>query len=201
MPTSAWTRAVVALAAAAWVLIAFLSGRRLEWWWGKSLGLVAASVVLMLLAYDRWIWKWPGLRRLTNRPVLHGTWKAELRTDYPARQHEAIESYIVIDQTYSRLCVRMLFDRSESQSTHGDVVFENGRCTLYYIFRSEKRALERDWNPPSRGGAELRISRRPAVRLEGDYWTDEKTRGQVVTLGHSPVAYDSFTEAQHGQYK
>src|SRR6266550_3514284 len=129
MPTSVWTRAVIALAAAAWVLIAFLSGRRLEWWWGTSLGLVAASGVLMLLAYDRWIWKWPGLRRLTNRPVLHGTWKAELTTDYPARQHEAIESYIVIDQTYSRLCVRMLFDRSESQSTHGDIVFENGRCT------------------------------------------------------------------------
>jgi hypothetical protein len=201
MPTAAWTRAVIALAAAIWVLIVFLSGKPLDWTWAKSLGLVAAIVVWILLAYDRWIWKWPGICRLTKRPVLHGTWKAELKTDFPAREHEVIESYIVIDQTYSRLCVRMLFDRSESQSMNGDIVYENGRCTLYYIFRSDKRALERNGNPPSRGGAELRIARRPALRLEGDYWTDEKTRGQMVTVGHSRVTYDTFADAQQGEYE
>jgi hypothetical protein len=200
MPTSSWTRVVIALAAGLWVLIVFVSARPLEWWWAKPLGLVAALVVWILLAYDRWIWKWPGIRRLTKRPVLHGTWQAELKTDHPAREHETIESYVVIDQTYSRLCVRMLFDRSESQSMNGDIAYENGRCTLYYVFRSEKRALEREGNPPSRGGAELRIVRTPELRLEGDYWTEEKTRGQVATLGRSPVTYDSFADAAQGKY-
>ena len=82
----------------------------------------------------------------------------------------------------------------------GDIVYENGHCTLYYIFRSEKRALECDGNPPSRGSAELRIARRPALRLEGDYWTEEKTRGEVVAVGRSGVTYDSFADAQRGEY-
>jgi hypothetical protein len=69
------------------------------------------------------------------------------------------------------------FDRSESQSMNGDIVHENARCTLYYMFRSEKRTFDREGNPPSRGGAKLRIARRPAVRLEGDYWREAEDSG------------------------
>lgn len=103
-----------------------------------------------------------------------------------------IESYLVIDQTYTRICVRMLFDRSQSISMSGDLVEEGGRCVLYYVFRSEKSALELDSNPPARGAADLKVSRKPILALEGDYWMERGTKGTLLTVGRSEALYDSL---------
>jgi len=48
----------------------------------------------------------------------------------------------------------------------GDIVRENGRCVLYYVFRSDKDALEPDTNPPGRGAADLTIATKPSFHLE-----------------------------------
>jgi hypothetical protein len=195
-----WIRGVVGLAALVWALIAFLSGETLKWSWAKSLGLTAAIVVWAVLAYDRWIWKWPGIRRFAGKPVIHGTWKTELRTSYRAREDETIEAYLVIRQTYSRICVEMLLDRSESISMSGDLVRENGRCVLYYVFRSEKHTLQPKTNPTNRGAAQLTVATKPAVHLEGDYWMEVGSGGRIATVGHSPVTYETFGAAQGGEY-
>lgn len=200
MPSPNWTRAIIFSAAAVWALIALASGETLEWSWARWLGIASSALVLAVLAFDRWAWRWPGIRKLTGRPVLHGTWKTELRTSYEGRKDETIESYLVIRQTYSTICIDMLFDRSQSTSMNGDLVTENGRCVLYYVFRSDKQTLERDENPPARGAAQLTVARRPAVRLEGDYWMEHGTRGRIATLGRSRVHYDSFKDAQGGTY-
>jgi hypothetical protein len=199
--TSNWVRAVIALAALVWALIAFLSGQPLEWSWGKSLGLVTAVVVGAVLLYDNWLWRWPGVRRLHRRPVLRGTWKTELRTSYSGRRDEAIEAYLVVRQTFSKICVDMLFDRSQSTSMSGDLVRENGRCVLYYVFRSDKQTLERDKNPPARGAAQLTVATRPSQHLEGDYWMEHGTHGRVATTGFTRTIYDTFAGAQEGRYK
>ncbi len=78
--------------------------------------------------------------------MLHGTWKTELRTTYKPRADEVIEAYLVIRQTYSRICVDMLFDRSSSRSMSGDLVTEGGRCTLYYVFHSHAHTRHREDN-------------------------------------------------------
>jgi hypothetical protein len=200
MPTPNWTRAIIFAAAAVWAVIALASGETLKWSWARWLGIVSAIVVFGLLIFDRWAWRWPGVRKLTRRPVLHGTWKAELRTSYEGRKDETIETYLVARQTYSRICVDMLFDRSQSTSMNGDLVMEGGRCVLYYVFRSDKQTLEREENPPARGAAQLTVSRRPSMHLEGDYWMEHGTRGRIKTTGHSAVVYDSYASAQAGNY-
>jgi hypothetical protein len=159
-------------------------------------------VILFLLAFDKWLWRWPGFRRLHGRPVIHGTWKTELRTSYENRKDEIIECYLVVEQTYSQICTRTLFDRSQSKSTNAGLVRAGGQCVLYYIFRSEKHALQPSTNPPSRGAAELTVASKPSPHLEGDYWMMEaKTRGRVRTVGHSPTIYDTYAGAQQGEYK
>jgi hypothetical protein len=116
------------------------------------------------------------------------------------RRDEAIECYLVIDQTFSRICARMLFDRSRSSSMSGDLVRENGRCVLYYVFRSDKYALEPATNPPSRGAADLTVSMQPSPHLEGDYWMEVGTKGRVKTTGYSRATYDTFDSARRGEY-
>lgn len=166
----------------------------------KAVASASSVVILALLAFDRILWRLPGFRRLHNRPVLHGTWKTELRTNYEARKEETITCYLVVDQTFSQLCARMLFDRSRSSSMSGDIVRENGRCVLYYVFRSDKNALEPASNPPSRGAADLTIASKPSLHLEGDYWMEVGTRGTMRSLGYTKTRYDTYSAASLAQY-
>jgi hypothetical protein len=200
MPTRNWTQIVIALAAVVSAVIVLATGGMIDMKVAKAVAPASTAVILFLLAFDRWVWRWPGFRRLHKRPIIHGTWKAELRTSYKAREDEAIECYLVIDQTYSRICARMLFDRSRSSSMSGDLVRENGRCVLYYVFRSEKHALEPATNPPNRGAADLTVAMHPMPHLEGDYWMEVGTKGRVKTVGHTKTVYDTFGGARHGQY-
>ena len=160
--------------------------------------------MLLLLVYDRWAWKWPGLCRMTSRPVLHGTWKAVLRSDWidpeTGEGQPPREAFIVVRQTYSSISVSMLFDISASVSTSAQIVEQDGRQTLWYTYRSEARRLAQEANPPRRGGVALTISRHPRVRLEGDYWTERKTTGEITAESHSKHLCDDYVSAQGETY-
>lgn len=201
MPSSTWARIVIALAALVAGGFGLALGADIDPKLVRAVVPASAVVILFLLAFDRWLWRWPVIRLLVSRPILHGTWKTELRTSYRQRADETIEAYLVIDQTYSGICVRMLFDRSQSVSVSGDLVQEDGHCVLYYVFRSDKHALEPATNSPSRGAADLKVETEPSVHLEGDYWMEVGTKGRIVTTGHSRKRYSTFTAARKGTYR
>jgi hypothetical protein len=201
VPTPNWSRIVIALAALASAAVVLATGGHVDINEAKAVATASSAVILFLLAFDRWLWRLPGICWLARRPVLHGTWRTELRTSYKDRANEVIESYLVVDQTYSRICVRMLFDRSRSKSVSGDLVMENGRCVLYYLFRSDKHASELASNPTNRGAAQLTVAREPSVHLEGDYWMEVGTKGRIVTTGYNSTIYDTFAAAQQGEYR
>jgi hypothetical protein len=200
VPSSNWARITIAIAALASAGIILATGGSVNINTAKAVTSASSVVILVLLAFDKWLWRLPGIRQLHARPVLHGTWRTELRSTYRERKEELIECYLVVDQTYSRICTRMLFDRSRSASMSGELVRENGRCVLYYLFKSDKGALEAATNPPSRGAADLTVGMQPSIHLEGDYWMEVGTKGQLCTVGHSPKIYDTFSGARQGEY-
>lgn len=201
MPSPNWARITIAVAALVSAGIILATGGSVSINTAKALASASSIVILILLAFDKWLWRLPGIRRLHRRPVLHGTWKAELRTNYEERKEERIECYLVVDQTYSRICARMLFDRSHSASMSGELVRENGRCVFYYLFRSDKSTLQPAMtNPASRGAADLTIGMQPTLHLEGDYWMEVGTRGQLRTVGYSRKIYDTFAGAIQGDF-
>lgn len=200
MLTPNGARIVIALAAAISAVVVLASGGTIDLNLAKVVATSSTLLILFLLAFDKWLWRWPLLRRLHGRPVLHGTWRTELRTDYEGRRDEVIECYLVIDQTFSRICARMLFDRSRSASMSGDLVREDGRRAFYYVFRSEKHATEPSTNPPSRGAADLTVAMKPTPHLEGDYWMLVGTKGRVTTTGYSHTIFDTFAGANEGVY-
>ena len=201
MPGTNWIRGAILAAAAVAAAIVWLEHGGIDMRLIRALVSASSVVIFALVVYDSWAWRQPGLRRLTKRPVLHGTWKVELATSFESRAHETIEAYLVARQSYSRIQVGMLFDRSRSRSISGDILFEAGECHLYYLFRTEAGALHRKGNPPARGGAALTIGRKPGVHLEGDYWTERNTHGSLRSLGHSGKCFDTFAGAQTGDYK
>jgi hypothetical protein len=192
-----WIRGVIFAAAAVAAAVVWLDEGKVDVTWIRALVTATSVITVGALVYDRWVWRWPVVRRLTSRPVVHGTWKATLESSHQNLRGRPIDCYLVVRQTYSRLSVRMLFERSASRSMSGDIVFEEGACVLYYVYAKQTRALDLNGNPSSRGGAALNIGREPQLHLEGDYWTDVETSGEIRTVGHSKELYDTFASA-HG---
>jgi SMODS-associating 2TM, beta-strand rich effector domain len=196
MPTPSWTRIVVALAAGAWFVTALLMDVPVDQEWLRPLGSATSAVVLLLLAFDRWLWRlFP--TKVIGRPKLYGTWGATLEYDDTAtgeRVHKPC--FIVIRQDYSRVrCVDLFTDISVSRSENAAILGEDGRRSLWFSYWSGAHALERDGNPPHRGAAQLTIATKPTVKLAGDYWTDRQTRGRIAADTRTRHCYDDYASA------
>ena len=62
----------------------------------------ATSIAIFLfLIYDRYVWHWPIVRRVTKKPDLRGTWKGELKSSHlpDGKPFPPIPSILRIRQT------------------------------------------------------------------------------------------------------
>jgi hypothetical protein len=204
MPTAFWTKVVIGLAALCWIVLAYLLNVPIDNRWLKSLSTVTLGVVLLLAAFDLYLWRLLP-RKITKRPRLHGTWKAELQSTWVAPDSGAAVAktfYLVVRQTFSKISVTALYDISRSYSTAADVEDNRGTYELSYIYWSAAKTIERTGNAPHRGAASLVVSTEPTISMEGDYWTErEGAKGEIVTHGHSGRIYQSFEKASRGKYK
>jgi len=196
MPSPTWTRIVIFLAAALWVVVGLALGLDVDESWVKPLGIVTAAVVLLLLAFDVFAWKFLPLR-LVKVPNLNGTWHAALKSSHTVASGEPLEMtcFLIIRQSYSRIHIEMLFPKSESLSTSAAVVQTDGTSELWYSYRSEAHALDRDDNPPHKGAVQLRIATNGTIKMAGSYWTDRKTYGRIETLARRPKVINDYDRA------
>lgn len=201
MPTPLATRITIGLSAGLWLALAFVLDVPVDKTWLKYLGGIAAVVVFLVLIFDRWAWRWLPVA-VSKRPNLRGTWKAQLRYQWPddGSPPKTKDCYITIRQTYSTVSVAMHFDISDSSSRSAAIVETNGQRSLWWSYFSIAHSEHQQNNPPHRGAAELVISLKPKLSLAGDYWTERKTFGRVTTSGRSKDPYDTYETALAGKY-
>jgi hypothetical protein len=200
VPTPLATRIIIGVSATLWFVLAFVLHAPVDKTWLKYLGAIASVVVVMVLVFDRWAWRWLPVA-LSKRPNLCGTWKAQLHYQWPeGTPTQTKDCFIVIRQTYSTITVAMHFDISDSHSRSAAIVETNGQRSLWWSYLSVAHSLEQVGNPPHRGGAELVISLKPTLSLAGDYWTERTTRGRIATNGRTTQFYDSYGSAQSASY-
>ena len=201
MPGATRARIAIFLAAAIALVAVWLTTGKFDLTYAKAIVSASSIVIIGLLAFDSWAWRFWPCRLLVNRPILHGTWKLEQRTSYDARAHETIEAYLVIDQQFSGIRqIRGLYEISNSHSLAADLTVDRSHCTLSFIFRSEAGTMHRDGNPPSRGAAVLQVGRHPRLHLHGDYWMERGTKGSVESVGYSRKLYGTFASAQNAEF-
>lgn len=62
---------------------------------------ITSAVVIILMTYDRWIWKWPVFRIISEAlgvPVLHGTWKGLLNYEKDENGNSGeVDVYVAIN--------------------------------------------------------------------------------------------------------
>jgi hypothetical protein len=194
MPSPQWTRAVITVAAALWLGIAWSLGAAVDATWAKPAGFVVTAVVLLLIAFDTIAWRWLPFK-LTKRPNIRGTWATDLHFTWPPESAPRTKRcYLVIHQTFSTVSVRMYLDTSSSESRSADIRRRDGQHSLWWVYLSQATEFDRD-NPAHRGASELVIATVPRPSLDGIYWTERKTTGRLVTVGWSKSLFDSFAAA------
>ncbi|WP_438817412.1 hypothetical protein [Streptomyces fildesensis] len=131
---------------------------------------------------------------------VRGTWKGTLTSFWIDAENGNIPPpktvYLVVQQTASRISVKLMTDESKSTSALANVEEADGsvRLTYMYLNRPDMRVEHR--SRIHHGSTVLDVSGSPARRLKGRYWTDRDSRGELDFEERSTQKLaDDFAEA------
>jgi hypothetical protein len=201
-PSRLLLQAIVTLVAGTYVVAYAIQGLPTEDLL-KPLGAATSVVGLFVLALDHLLWRLPWIgRKITKRPNVSGTWKGKLASHWidPATDRQIDpdpEVYLVIRQTFWKVSANLITRESKSCSTTATIEGDGcGQYQLTALYRNTPRAAVRHRSEVHHGAFKLDISGEPVGRLEGYYWTDRNTMGEIEfderVSGHA----ESFADAQ-----
>jgi len=152
--------------------------------WLAPIGPAVTASAALLWIFDRFVWRWPLICTLVNRPVIRGTWHGELLSD--ARDPDTGDQvpvdqdvYLVVRQRFWAVSARLLTKDSTSVSLAASFVADSdGVKQLLYLYRASPRAgLKSRSNMHL--GAVILDTPRDGKSLEGRYFTDRKSGGEL----------------------
>ena len=193
---------ILLIAASIWGTMLIVEGVSVSGTWFGPFSTVVGALVLLLSAFDVWAWR---LRLLHGwfvpRPDIRGTWRVELFSNWvdPSTNEVVapIAAYLVVRQTFSTLSLRMLTSESSSELVAAEISRANdGTYRLAAVYRNEPKLSVRDRSAIHYGAIMLTVQGDPVKDLDGYYWTDRHTRGDLRTLARHETIASSFREAE-----
>lgn len=174
--------AVVVLVFAAGI---WLSGDSLDAGWLRFFSAAVTAALAVLFAWERWLWRLPAAQKFPRVPrCVHGTWRGILASMWidpnTGAPPPSKTVYLVVRQTASTVHVTLLTDETTSRSSLAKVSETAGQATLDYLYLDGPRPSLRIRSPIHHGSGSLGLSGRPVKRMEGRYWTDRPSQGEVV---------------------
>jgi hypothetical protein len=185
-----------------WSLVLLGAGIHIAGAWVKVVSALPLVVVVAFAVFDNWLWQIKAVRKVTGRPQLNGTWRGELtslRDDDHGRevQHEPIPIYLVVHQTLLTIKICLLSAESKSRSIGALLERHDAHdYTVYYHYTNLPGLEVRDRSPAHAGGVRIEFAGITPSRLDGEYWTDRRTRGSFSVVRVSPSKYWTWSEAE-----
>lgn len=184
-----------------WASILYASGveLRINFEALKKLPEAIAVCGVLQLVFTSWLWKMPLFQGwLVPLPNLQGTWEGTLEStwiDPRTGQPLAIPILLVVRQSFSSISCAMLSRESSSFSNAAQITAEEETevLRLSYNYTNRPKAAVRDRSQMHDGAAILRIITVPQLALEGEYWTDRKTTGDIHLSFRSRKLVDRFS--------
>ncbi len=184
-----------------WILVLLLSGTRVQVSW-EALRKFPEIVMIYSaghLLFTTRAWRWKAFQGwLVPFPDLQGTWAGTILSTWRDSATETIKSPIpvllVIRQSFSSLNCVMFSKESTSSSCAAQAIGEegSGQPQLCFIYSNRPRTSVRDRSQNHDGAAILKLVKKPKRVLEGQYWTDRKTTGEIQVLFKSRSLADRF---------
>ena len=200
-------------------VIVFLAVAILAWWlvllaWGtqvsrehlRPFGTVVGILMFLGWGFERFLWHLAWLHGwFVRRPDLRGTWRGELQSDWvdPKTQKRTptIVCYMGVVQSLSHLQMHLMTKESDSRFI-ADSVTPSPNCIGYQIAgvytNKPHTHLRGDRSEIHLGGLILNThgrTNRPET-LEGEYWTDRKTKGRLTLSMRRPKILTRFEDAE-----
>jgi hypothetical protein len=208
MPSSAWIRVIILLAAGSMFVLSTVTGDSIDHQGLRWIGGVTGGITVLLLAFDRLVWRWPLIRPLSElggARVIHGTWRGTLHYTRDADGNPGEQPiFMAVRQTYSTVKVRCYFPTtgSESVSLMAAIERDDHRHVLRYVYRSDSDAPDRDTRRATEGTTELRLVGRPVEEIQGAYYVERNGgKGTIVFDAHSPKVAGSAQQAARLTYR
>jgi SMODS-associating 2TM, beta-strand rich effector domain len=130
--------------------------------------------------FYKFAWRWEWLAKLMSRPVVHGLWAGELKSDFSKKNGEtiAIPIVFVVRQTYLTISVQSFTNGQEGESRLEALLksSKTDATRLCYVF--ELRKLYPGAHALVSGAGELKLIA-DEQELHGTYWTNTPTHGEI----------------------
>ncbi|KRB80091.1 hypothetical protein ASE01_00870 [Nocardioides sp. Root190] len=181
--------------------VLFLSEVELDTWAKRIIAALPTIAAFAVVAYDRWLWKLGPALQLHQTPHLGGLWKATLTPHQDSHIPEGgnrgpIDAFVVVEQTFWSVSVALFTVESKSYSRTSTFIKhgESSQRSLSFLYDNEPRIEHRVRSPRHVGACEISTPRGEPTRLQGYYFTDRLTKGELVlefvdrTSNHSDFA-------------
>jgi hypothetical protein len=183
-----------------WVLVLYLTGTPLaindESL--KKLPDVVTIYVVLAFIFTQWLRKLPFLQGwLVPYPNLNGTWQGTVKSTWVSpetNESVTVPALFVVKQSFSSISCVILTAESESYSTAAQINDddESGIFRLSHNYMNTSRSSVRERSQVHYGAAVIKIVKVPKKLLEGEYWTDRKTTGEMRFDFKSNKHFQSF---------
>lgn len=194
MPNRTTQQVIVGIVAMTWLAIALLTGQTLSPTPLRLYSIAGSIVFLAMLAYEHYIWRWRIVRRFTGVPLVAGTWRGSLVSSYvdaSGVSKAPVPAAIRVTQTASVVTVTLFTEDSTSNSKYVQLAeLPDSRWRLTWSYVNNPRSGVRDRSGPHNGSAEAILGGNGAS-LDGEYFTDRLTRGELHFTTWSPTKYST----------
>ena len=190
-------RLVAGAAITIFSVLLWIGGEDVSADWVRWVSLATLIAVWIETTYEKWLWAVIPIRR-SRWPDLRGTWKGTLTTEWVDKASGEMcppkDCYLVIGQTASTIRVALLADESRSKSSAAGLFHDDVVVTLQYIFRNQPKIRVDGRSAAHHGAVTLDVSS-TGTRLEGHYWTDRNSRGELTFSKRKNGRVTTYTDA------
>lgn len=198
---------LVGMSAIAWFSLAYFNGLDLSKV-KDFFGLVPKVVsidLLIIAAFVKWGWKLKLFRGwLVPFPDLNGSWSGFIYSDWrnpdTGEKPPPIPVMLTVNQSFFHVHCMMRTSEMESSSYSEGFLIDPDRQVknVAYSYTSKPRLSLSERSVPHDGTAIFRIIENPKQKLEGRYWTERLTKGEIVLEYHSKEILEELPENLRG---
>lgn len=199
---------LLGIAVLVWGAMLYFNGESLSIAFFKPFSVVSMVLGGAIYSFNRWIWRWPSLYPwLVSIPNLQGTWKGQIISNWidpnTGNKIPPVEAFLTIRQTYFSICLRMITRESYSNMLAGKIYREPGNDTFEIagIYQNVPRMSTRERSPIHHGGIILHVRGDIGCILDGSYWTDRETRGEIRFAEKAEDLFDDYERAVTASYQ
>ncbi|MBV6451391.1 MAG: hypothetical protein MHPDNHAH_02127 [Anaerolineales bacterium] len=197
---------LVFFVAVIWGVSLILQGTPLSFDLLKPFTNVTGGLVLLLAFFDKWAWHWKIFHPwLVSTPYIEGTWKGKVKSNWinpeTKQSIDDIDAFLVIRQKFSTIHARLISKESTSELLTGEII-KNADETWQFVgaYRNTPNISVRERSPIHNGAIILQIKGQTPIGLEGQYWTDRSTQGEITFSSHNKKKFFDFGSANAARY-